>query len=410
MQASKRVTDLQLVHDWAAGNNTLDTALFAATLDTFLRLTAGQAESAQRQAVWWAMKVVRQYSVAQVTCPGSLHVALLQRLIHIRFRAAAAIQFEHIRAHAEYPALVTSSMLVALVELCGLRSARPATHNTPITQERRLHKIGLGEDVRQFLMTVWHELERLHGNAHRRTAAQASLAGLDLPTTSPFPSPEAHMALLRTCSQQGDMAAMQHAHKLIHERFPQLEFSAATSALLVQGASRAGDAPSALFYLQRTGTPTVPLLRALLHSIRSVSAYHHFNTHIAHVAKHADDRLDLGADIDTACRTIAQSDILSGHDVALVPIPATSPVRHPGTGSSSALVNARQRVMVGVRKSVSAHYFIVTHAADHVALASGERFSEIHDVIQAFEHAPAGPSTCVRFGCLSHGSKAAESV
>ena len=399
------MSELQAVHDWAVAGKVADVGTCAAAVAAYLRCTAGQPPSSQRLAAWWILKTIRTHAAAGKLVPAALHLQLLRRLIGLKFRAAAEIQFENLRGHPDYETVVSTALLQDLVVLCGVRSARDGMDYGSIAVERRLTKAGLGANVRHFLTAVWGQLEHLHNLQFRQHARQDQEGETQLST---FPTLDAHVALLTTCSLQGDLPALQHAHQLIRQRYPAAEFRVDVQRLLVAGASRAGDPLATLEYVRHVAAPDVQTCTCLLHSVRSLASYHHLDALLQHIARAHPPGLDLPRELQAACFNIAQSEVVGGKGVVLVPVPSSAPRRNAGSTASSALLQPLS-VLVGMRKSVTAHYFLVhVHRDGSVQLhGRAHTFTELQAAIEAFEQAPAGPTTCGSFGCIAHGAPAA---
>jgi hypothetical protein len=408
-----KLDDVKAIYAMADQERLADDHVLDHVVEAYLRVTDGRPAVTQRHDAWWILKTLRTCTHQKIYVSAQAHVALLQRLIALRFRAAATIQFQNLRAHPDYAAHVTAPLLLSLLPLCSQRSVRaPVDGDMVASDSRMFHGAGMAADTRLFMHSIWDELERLHNTLYRSSTRNAKLnpsgAGSDGDVVrSTYPSEAAHRILLDTCSAIGDKQAMAFAYKLMQDRYPACARGDDVLVSLVEGAARAGDPGATLVYSKLRGVFDVRAAKALLHSIYTLDTYHYFATAIADIQRHQEVVLDIKAELQLACHRIAHAELTPDRLYVAIPIPALHAAYKGGDTRSTTTLGPFKRsthCIVGIRRNNIPHFIITAY--DHINNTVSSPFgscNEMYELITQFEGSKQGPQTCAQFNCLTHG-------
>ena len=382
--------DLVLLFDLVQEAKSLTADMCIPLIDSYLRTSEHRSESSQRASAWWILKSMRGFANMKIDIPIDVHYRVLQRLVQIKFRNAAAVEFATVRSHPSYFKTVTAEMLVSLVELCSVRSVRPLDAALRKSTEQRRFRVGLDSSTQQFLNEVWEDLESLHS--------------LALSPEAQIPSESAHTNLLKTYAQQGDLSGVRKAYKLLQSRYPTAARNREVCDALIQGAALADDPMAAIDFsrMHLDGGFTSNTARILLSSIRSVSTYHHFAAILKELSQYREQltAFSLNDEIEGLCQQIVEFE-MSGTDSHTFALPVPR-LDFPAPQQSTDFAT-RGKIVIGVRRNVAVHVFVVQNLVNsHLIKIGDQTFETLDEAVAQFSNNIDNRVACVKFGCRTH--------
>eukprot|EP00042_Codosiga_hollandica_P057471 m.852093 g.852093 ORF g.852093 m.852093 type:complete len:446 (-) comp59595_c0_seq20:470-1807(-) len=260
IQSSTTFEELQKLFQAAQTNELMTSNVLRALIDTYLSVTATQAESVQRTAAMWLLRTLKAFKDDKIYLAGPAYLGLVERFIELKFLAATSILFEHLVERPDFRRVLSEPLLLSMLRLCGTRSARDLSESPSEIHQKRLNRVGMGANTRRFFRKVWEELERVSVSSEQQQ-----------------PSMDAHIVLLDSYSRQADIPGVEFAHKLIKKRFPNNARRKDVCDGLVGAAARAGEVSLAVNYASNyaKGDFDLESTKLLFASIKFTSHYHH---------------------------------------------------------------------------------------------------------------------------------------